>query len=193
MHTAVAAPHRHGYSLTLPIMVKAFTANKLEYMFTGALAASFYGLPRTTTDVDVIVQVSNKTTKSGLCHALAGAKISVDEKEIDKALASGYRIATFADTKTAYSVDIIFTDEKLQKRPGTIAGVQAFFQTPEDLISAKLRMIKSTVPQERAFKDKEDVKAILRFTAVNVDILKKKAKKEGTLSTFEALLADRDE
>jgi len=179
------------YSL-IKRLVKAFTATKLDYMFTDALAASLYGLPRTTTDVDVIVRVSNKAARSRLGHALTRARISVDEKEVDKALASGYRIATFADTKTAYSVDIIFTDEKLQKRLGTIAGVQTFFQTPEDLISAKLRMIKSTVPKERNLKDEEDVKAILKFTAVNVDAVKKKTKKEGTLSTFEALAADLD-
>jgi hypothetical protein len=181
-----------AYHSLIARLVKAFTVNKLDYMFTGALAASFYGLPRTTTDVDVIVQVSSKSAKGGLCHALASAKIRFDEREIDKALTSGYRIATFADTKTAYSVDIIFTDEKLQKRSGSIAGVQTFFQAPEDLILAKLRMIKSTVPKERAFKDKEDVKAILRFTSVNVNAVKKKAKKEGTLSVLEALLADRD-
>ena len=179
------------YSL-IKRLVKAFTYNKLDYMFTGALAASFYGLPRTTTDVDVIVQVSNKTMKSGFAHVLKRAGIRVDEKEIDKALASGYRVATFADTKTAYSVDVIFTDEKLQKKPGTIAGVQTFFQTPEDLISAKLRMIKSTVPKERAFKDQEDVKAILRFTAVNIDAVKKKAEKESTLSILETLTSERD-
>jgi hypothetical protein len=31
----------------------------LDYMFTGALAASFYGVPRTTTDVDVVVEVAD--------------------------------------------------------------------------------------------------------------------------------------
>jgi hypothetical protein len=86
----------------------------------------------------VIVQVSNKTAEGGLIHALVGAEIDANEKELDKALASGYRIATFADTKTAYSVDIILTDEKLQKRTRTIAGVQTFFQKPEDLIAVKL-------------------------------------------------------
>jgi len=48
--------------------------------------------------------------------------------------------------------------------------------TPEDLILAKLRMIKATKPQGRASKDEEDIMAILRFTRVNVEAVKKKQK-----------------
>ena len=168
-------------------MVKAFEDDGSDYAFTGALAASFYGLPRTTTDIDVIVRLAGPNAKSKLAQTLKRAGVRADEREIDNALTSGYRIAKFADTRTAYSVDIIFSSEKLQKRAGTVADVQAFFQTPEDLISAKLRMIKATVPRERALKDEEDVRAILKFTSVDVKAIKKKAKKETTLPIFQAL------
>ena len=168
-------------------LTKAFEASGLDYAFTGAMAASFYGLPRTTTDVDLMVQVSDKLGKSKLVRTLARAGMRANEKEIDTALASGYRIVTFGDRKTAYRTDIIISNEKLQKRVGTVAGIQTYFQTPEDLILAKLRMIKATVPKERALKDKEDIRAILRFTVVDVEAIRKRAKKETTLSIFEAL------
>jgi hypothetical protein len=58
---------------------------------------------------------------------------------------------------------------------------------PKDLILAKLRMIKATVPRERALKDVEDVRAILRFTKVGVGAVKKRAKDDGSLSIFESL------
>jgi hypothetical protein len=173
-------------------LVQAFASVELEYVFTGALAVSFYGLPRTTTDVDVLVQVCDETTKSKLVHALARAAVEVDEKEVDRALASGCNIAAFADRRTAYSVDVILSKDRLKKRAGTVAGVQAFFQTPEDLILAKLRMVKATVPKERALKDKEDIRAILKFTAVDVETIKNKAKKETTLSIFEAFTAHQN-
>jgi hypothetical protein len=172
-------------------LVEAFETAGLDYAFTGALAASFYGLPRTTTDIDVIVRVSDESAKNNLAHTLRRIGVRAGQKEIDKALASGYRIATFADCKTAYSIDVILSSEKLEKRAGTVAGVQVFFQTPEDLISAKLRMIKATVPRKRALKDEEDVKAILRFTRVNVEAIRKKAKKETTLPIFERLNAQK--
>jgi len=50
-------------------------------------------------------------------------------------------------------------------------------------------MIKATVPKERALKDKEDIRAILRFTVVDFEAIKKRAKKETTLSIFEVLTA----
>jgi hypothetical protein len=120
---------------------------------------------------------------------VARAGMRADGKEIDRALASDGRIVTFGDRKTAYSADIIISNEKLQKRVGTVAGIQTFFQTPEDLILAKLRMIKATVPKERALKDKEDIRAILRFTVVDVEGITKRAKKDTTLSIFEVLTA----
>ena len=49
-------------------------------------------------------------------------------------------------------------------------------------------MIKITVPRERALKDEEDIKAILEFTGADVETVRKKAKKDTTLSIFEALI-----
>jgi ribosomal protein S11 len=177
------------YNRLVRRLVKALKTAKLDYAFTGALAASFYGLPRTTTDVDVMVKVCDERARNKLINALARAGMRVDEREFDKAMASGYGVAELTDRKTAYSVDLILLTSKLQKRTGAIAGVQTFFQTPEDLILAKLRMIKATVPKERAQKDKDDIRAILKFTSVNLNATRKKAKKENTVSILEALIS----
>jgi len=107
---------------------------------------------------------------------------------MDRALESGYKIATFRDSETAYSVDVIFSDGKLEKRAGTVAGLPCFYQTPEELILAKLRMIKATFPRERALKDEEDVKAILRFTEVDMDGVRQKSCKDSTFSILEEIL-----
>jgi hypothetical protein len=48
-------------------------------------------------------------------------------------------------------------------------------------------MIKATVPWERALKDRDDVKAILEFTGVDVEAVKKQAERDSTLSIFESL------
>jgi hypothetical protein len=50
-------------------------------------------------------------------------------------------------------------------------------------------MIKATIPRERAQKDKDDVKAIIRNTQVDIDHIKRKAGKEETLPLLEELLA----
>jgi hypothetical protein len=170
-------------------LADAFDKVGLDYAFTGALAASFYGVPRTTTDVDVIIAVTNQTDlKRKIASALRQADL-VDERKIETALTSGYKIATFKDKTAPYTVDIILSDGKLDKKSGKIDSLKTFFQSPEGLIVAKLRMIKVTLPPERAIKDKEDVKAILAFTKLNINAIKKQAQKDETLEIFEALTA----
>lgn len=164
----------------------------LDYMFTGALAVSYYGKARTTMDVDVIVAFADKGESCGLVQALKEAGVRADGKRIDDALRSDYRIARFEDAKSPLTVDVILSRERLEKRTGKILGLATSFQPPEDLILAKLRMIKATVPRERALKDREDVKAILKFSKVNVEVVKKKARKEGTLQVYEEIGAGAD-
>ena len=114
----------------------------------------------------------------------------VDGKRIDVAFKSGFGIATFSDTRSPFTVGIIFSRRKLEKRAGTILGLPTFYQTPEELILAKLRMIKATIPRERALKDEDDVKAILKFTQVDVNSVKRQAQNDSTLSVLETMTAD---
>ena len=166
----------------------AFDGAGLDYAFTGALATSFYGTPRTTSDIDVIVAVASVADlKAKLVAALCGAGLAVDERKIDSALTSGFKIATFKDQTSPYCIDVIFSSEKLDKKAGKIAGLNTFFQSPEGLIAAKLRMIKATLPSERSAKDKTDIKGILKFTRVNLEAVKRQAEKDNTLDVFEAL------
>ena len=69
--------------------------------------------------------------------------------------------------------------------------LKTFYQTPEGLIISKLRMIKATFPKERSLKDKDDIKAILRYTEVNMKALERQAQKENTLAILEELMVSR--
>jgi hypothetical protein len=169
-------------------LAEALGEEGLDYAFTGALAVSFYGAPRTTSDVDVMVAVAGGSDAKKVAVALQRAGLDVNERKLDEALVSGYNIATFKDKASAYTVDVIFSGGKLEKNAGTIAGVNTFFQKPEGLVLAKLRMIKVTLPRERAFKDEEDVRAILAFTSVDLAAVKAAAKKEGTFEILKSLI-----
>ena len=159
-------------------------------MLTGAIAASYYGVPRTTSDADVLVEFSEEGSQTKLVLALKKAGLKTEENRINAALRSGFRIATFRDTKTPFTVDIILSDGKIEKKAGTILGLPTFFQTPEELILAKLRMIKATVPRERASKDEDDIKAILKFSKVDMSVIKRRARKNDTLSILEIIRDD---
>jgi hypothetical protein len=172
-------------------LIGGFGEAGLDYAFTGALATSFYGVPRTTTDIDVVVAVSGETDVTAkVAVALRHAGLEVDERRITMALESGYRIASFKDKASPYTLDVIFVDSALRKNAGTVAGLVTFFQAPEDLVLAKLRMVKATKPRERAVKDEEDVKAILEFTKVDMEAVKKQAKHDGTLAILESLTVE---
>lgn len=150
-----------------------------DYMFSGAIAASYYGTPRTTMDVDLIVHCTLQHT-ANLDQALKDAKIKLDPDKICEARESGYNIATLEDTLTPYTVDLILVREPLQKRAATISGLPTYIQTPEHLILSKLHMIKATVNRGKAAKDEEDIKSILEYTQVDLNQVKKTAKKENT-------------
>lgn len=74
------------------------------------------------------------------------------------------------------------------RRRGTLLGLKTYYQTPESLILAKLRMIKATLPTGRSLKDREDVKAILQNTKVSVPKIINAARKETTLDLARVLL-----
>ena len=132
----------------------------IDYMFTGAIAASYYGTPRTTMDVDIIIHTTQKNTAK-LKQILQSAGIHPDKQKIDNALNTGYNIATLKDTRTPYSLDLILAKDPLEKRPGTISELPTYIQTPEHLILSKLRMIKATINQGKAAKDEDDIRSIL--------------------------------
>jgi len=169
-------------------VVKSLNASGIDYMFTGALAASYYGMPRTTMDIDVVVKASREDLRN-LIASLRKAEMQVDERRIDRAFESGFRIITLKDGRTPFTLDIILSDKKLEKKHGSILGLPTFYQTPEGLILSKLRVIKATVPRERALKDEDDVKAILRYAKVNVKALKRRSRREGTFSILQELVS----
>jgi len=156
-------------------------------MLTGALASSYYGHPRTTTDIDVVV-VATPDDLAKLAKFLRRASFNVEERELGAAWHSQYRIATITDGKSPHTLDIIFTDKKLERKMGSVLGLPIFYPTPESLILAKLRMIKATLNPERAAIDREDIKAILKFTRVDLKYLRERSRVQGTPEMLEDLI-----
>lgn len=156
---------------------------------TGALAASYYGTPRTTTDVDFILQLSSKDY-DGLLEILEGPGLKVDRTRIKRQLRAGYNVLTLQDKNSPHQADfIIHTKGKLEKRAGSLLGLRTYYQTPESLILAKLRMVKATRPRERSLKDREDILAILHNTRVDRRRITRLARKETTLTLFREILS----
>ncbi len=148
-------------------LIKELNNSGQEYMFTGALAVSYYGRPRTTTDVDVLIHTRPEDIPS-LTGALREAKLIVSKHRLEQVLESGCNIVTIDDSMTPYSVNLIFVRDPMERRASTILGEPTFIQPPTDLILAKLRRIKSTKDPRKTYKDEEDIKSIIRNTQVDI-------------------------
>jgi len=159
----------------------------IDYMFTGAIAASYYGTPRTTMDVDIIIHTTQQNTAK-LNQTLQSAGIHPDKQKLENALSTGYNIATLKDTLTPYTLDLILAKDPLEKRPGTISWLPTYIQTPEHLILSKLRMIKASINKGKAAKDEEDIKSIIEYTQVDLNKVKKNAKEENTHTLLKTII-----
>ena len=167
-------------------LIQNLNKNKIQYMFTGAIAVSYYGTPRTTMDVDIIVAIKNTDVKN-LTQTLQDANLDFKEEQIKHAQKTGYKIMTINDTLTPHRVDVILSSEKLDRNIATIQDEPTYIQTPEALINAKLRMIKATQDPGKRAKDVNDVKSIMKYTQVNLSKIEQRAKKEATINTLRTI------
>jgi len=102
---------------------------------------------------------------------------------------SGYNVIRLPDKNSQYLADFM-VQEGVDRRRGSLLGMPTYYQSPESLILAKLRMIKATIPRERSFKDRADIEGILDNTMVNKRLIRQRARKEGTLEIFDAIVAE---
>jgi len=150
------------------------------------MATSYYGLPRTTVDVDFILQLSDEQLDPFL-DRLARFGLEVDRTRIKRQLREGYNIVTFRDKASQNRADfIIQAIGEIERRPGSALGLKSFYQSPEALILAKLLMIKATRPAERSFKDREDIRQIL----ANIKISRRKLLRLAQEQSTEAILKE---
>ena len=169
-------------------MIIELNKSRIPYAITGATAASYYGIPRTTADIDFLARIPPRNIPRFVA-ALQKAGLKADSAKIRRQLKTGYNVVSVPDTKSQYRADFIFEKGRLKRRKGTLLGLDTFYQPPEQLILAKLRMIKATLSPERSLKDKNDIAAILANTRVNVRTIRQIAKREKTLEIFNELQA----
>jgi hypothetical protein len=141
-------------------------------------------------DMDLLVKITKSDLKRDLIEPLRSAHLSIIENTFQEVFDGEFRIISIKDRKSPFSVDIIFTDQSFKKKPGSILGLPTYYQSPEGVILAKLRMIKATFPSGRSEKDREDIKAILKFTKLDIQSLKQQAKEENTIRLLNELLND---
>jgi hypothetical protein len=130
----------------------------IEYMITGSIVTSLQGEPRSTHDIDVVVQISASDIPR-LLAAFPEPKYYVAEEAIREAILVG---GTFnvIDTEEGDKVDFWMLHEEPfdrsrfnRKYREKLFGVEMSVSSPEDTILAKLRWARLSGLGERHVRD----------------------------------------
>ncbi|KXB09587.1 hypothetical protein AKJ46_00120 [candidate division MSBL1 archaeon SCGC-AAA833K04] len=122
-------------------LIKALKKAQVPYALTGGIAVNFYGFPRATHDVDVIVSLPKEKIHQPT-STLKEKNFEIIESEIEFVVEKGDR---FTAQLNAYRVDFWLAktgdQENVLERSQTqkILELQTKIITPEDLIVSKLR------------------------------------------------------
>jgi hypothetical protein len=127
----------------LTIMVRALNDAGIPFMLTGSLAAAFYGTPRATQDIDLVIEAQPGNLQR-LIENLESAGLYVDHGAAFEALDTAGQFNAI-DPVSGWKADLIvrrtreFSRTEFQRRRGEdLFGVEVALTTLEDLIIAKL-------------------------------------------------------
>jgi hypothetical protein len=115
----------------------------IPFMLTGSLAAAFYGTPRATQDVDLVID-TGQPQLDHLLGLLLDNGLYVSRDAAAEAFKSGGQFNAI-DPATGWKADLIFRRSREfsrtefdRRRPTNLFGVEVALPTVEDLIIAKL-------------------------------------------------------
>lgn len=124
-------------------VVSILHAVDVPFMITGSLAAAFYGQPRATQDVDVVVEIEPNHVDR-LVEELAAAGLYVSGDAAREAVTFAGQFNAI-DSDTGWKADFIVRKERAfsrsefeRRRPAHLLGVDVWLVSVEDLVVAKL-------------------------------------------------------
>jgi len=135
----------------------------ISYYLTGSMASNYWGIPRTTHDLDFVIQLPPSAV--GRIVAAFSPDYFMDEASVRAAYQPPHQFNAI-DTRSALKVDFWlpkaapFDREMLQRRVRlTLLGEPAWITTPEDCILHKLLWHRIT-PSDRQLGDAAGVVAV---------------------------------
>ena len=150
---------------TFQRITKALDEAGVAYMLTGSFASAHYGAPRSTQDIDFVIDATPAQLRT-FVESLPSAEYYAD---LETALEARRRESLFnvIDLKSGWKIDLIFRksrafsrEEFNRRQPVTLQGLRLYIATAEDVIVAKLEWAKRAQSQRQI----EDAVTVLRAT-----------------------------
>ena len=147
----------------LSVLLKLLGKLQISHMLVGSYSSNFYGIPRSTKDADLVLQVETKEL-AALCGALP-PEIRMEEQSFFE-MVTATRKELLHVEGSAFQIELfhLSEDEFDQARFGNrvgidyFEGVKTYLPRVEDVIVQKLRWAKGGKRQ----KDFDDVVSILK-------------------------------
>lgn len=129
-----------GYSDALLRLVKALNSTGIRYALTGAAAVGYYGLPRSSMDIDVVItgDLSDSQTEV-LARALSRNGFETSKRQIDEAVAGKEAKIQAFDDKTGYLRVDMFLEKSFGRVQSSLDGLRVWFRTFEELVAKKIQ------------------------------------------------------
>jgi len=163
---------------------KLLQRGKIRYLLTGGLATGFYGFPRTTHDIDFIVEVERESIyKLHTVLANLGRSYLVSVDQLTEHIQQTPILVTAFHFKSGIKIDfwIIerehFVIELKRRSERTFLGQKIVLVSPEDLILTKLSWCKE-LRSERHMGDCVGIWCVQKGR-LDEDYLKKRASELG--------------
>lgn len=171
----------------LKIVINRLEKGEITYMLTGGVAVSYWGFPRTTHDIDIVIE-AKKEDKEKIVN-LFKKDFYISPEATEDAIKTRFTFNAIHH-KSGLKIDfwLIKKDSfgetefkrKLKKK---MFGQEIFIISPEDLILTKLLAYKETQSHSRL----EDAKSILKTSKVDLEYIKKWAEKQSTIKILKEI------
>jgi hypothetical protein len=143
---------------------------RIPHMVAGSMASTHHGRPRTTQDVDIVIDANIDSVRR-FVGSLPTEQFYVSE---EAALDAVHRRSMFnvIDMASGWKADLIIRRDRdfsrtefLRRQPATMLGVDVFVATAEDTILAKLEWAKSSLSEHQL----NDVAAVIDVVGDDLD------------------------
>lgn len=148
----------------LGLVVRAMDELQLPFMLTGSLAASYHGSPRSTQDIDLVVE-PDAATLLRLASTLRDRGLYVSDDAVSEAAQIRGQFNAI-DPDSGWKADFIVRKDRpfsvaefRRRRPIRLLNLDLAITRPEDLIVAKLEWAKAG-DSERQIRDVAEIVAV---------------------------------
>ena len=157
--------------LPLGRIVALLDRARIPHMLTGSFASTFHGPPRSTRDIDVVIDPTPEALER-LLEELAPDRYYVSATAAREALVLRRRF-NVVDLETGWKIDLIIRkdraysrEEFARRQPARVASAQVFVTSAEDTVLSKLEWAKAGESERQL----RDVVGVLKARGHELDL-----------------------